>query len=188
MLKNKSSTAITVPGGAPMPSRATSWPASMRSCVPVASARARVMARTRLTEAIAASASPRKPSDMICERSAAWRSLEVAWRANASSTSAAQIPAPSSETRIRLRPPPSTSTRMLCAPASRAFSSSSFTTEVGRSTTSPAAICEITASASTAIAMRRFYSAAHLCRRRRSGRYTPELIRNHPVAQPGPEI
>src|SRR5258708_12660252 len=48
-------------------------------------------------------------------------------------------------------PPTSTSTRMVFAPASSEFSSSSFTTEAGRSTTSPAAILFATVSASTRI-------------------------------------
>ena len=50
------------------------------------------------------------------------------------------MPSPSSLTRIRLFPPSSISTRIARAPASSAFSTSSFTTEAGRSTTSPAAI------------------------------------------------
>ena len=40
-------------------------------------------------------------------------------------------------------PPPRSSTVMWVAPASMAFSTSSFTTEAGRSTTSPAAIFPI---------------------------------------------
>src|SRR6267154_5672996 len=48
-------------------------------------------------------------------------------------------------------PPTSTSTRMVFAPASIAFSSSSFTTDAGRSTTSPAAILFATASGSMRI-------------------------------------
>src|SRR5258708_7291897 len=51
-------------------------------------------------------------------------------------------------TRIIRLPPDSISIRMVIAPASRAFSSSSFTTEAGRSTTSPAAILLATASGS----------------------------------------
>jgi hypothetical protein len=41
---------------------------------------------------------------------------------------------------MRARPPSSTAMSMLVAPASSAFSTSSLTTEAGRSTTSPAAI------------------------------------------------
>ena len=73
-------------------------------------------------------------------RSSAVRSFEVAWRSKASSASSRLMPWPSSLMRISRRPPASTSTRMRLAPASSAFSSSSFTTEAGRSTTSPAAI------------------------------------------------
>src|SRR6266487_2092810 len=50
------------------------------------------------------------------------------------------MPAPSSLTRIRLFPPSSMSMRIALAPASSAFSISSFTTDAGRSTTSPATI------------------------------------------------
>ena len=47
---------------------------------------------------------------------------------------------PSTRTRISFAPPASISISILVAPASRQFSSTSFTTEAGRSTTSPAAI------------------------------------------------
>src|SRR5262245_51265527 len=50
------------------------------------------------------------------------------------------MPVPSSLTRMRRRPPPSVTTSMRVAPASSAFSTSSFTALAGRSTTSPAAI------------------------------------------------
>src|SRR3954471_21147799 len=50
------------------------------------------------------------------------------------------MPLPSSETRRRRRPPASTSTSMRRAPASIEFSTNSFATDAGRSTTSPAAI------------------------------------------------
>ena len=43
------------------------------------------------------------------------------------------------------------------APASSAFSNSSFTTEAGRSTTSPAAICEATSGGKTRMVMPLFY-------------------------------
>src|SRR3954453_6593166 len=50
---------------------------------------------------------------------------------------------------MRRRPPDSMSTRRSVAPASSEFSMSSFTTEAGRSTTSPAAILFATASERT---------------------------------------
>src|SRR6185295_12964460 len=62
------------------------------------------------------------------------------------------MPAPSSLTRIRLFPPSSISMRIALAPASSAFSISSFTTDAGRSTTSPAAIWSATWGARMAIA------------------------------------
>src|ERR1700694_3322494 len=55
------------------------------------------------------------------------------------------MPAPSSLTRTSLRPPSSSVISIAGAPASMAFSTSSFTTEEGRSTTSPAAIWSATA-------------------------------------------
>src|ERR1700680_5026901 len=54
------------------------------------------------------------------------------------------MPVPSSLTRISLRPPSSSEISMTVAPASIAFSTSSFTTDEGRSTTSPAAIWSAT--------------------------------------------
>ena len=50
------------------------------------------------------------------------------------------MPLPSSSTEIEPSPPSRIATRICVAPASSAFSTSSFTTEAGRSTTSPAAI------------------------------------------------
>src|SRR6185437_13663308 len=91
-----------------------------------------------------ASASPRKPSVRNSSRSFRSLSLLVAWRARASGNSWAGIPRPLSLTRISWRPPSATSTSIRVAPASREFSTSSFTTDAGRSTTSPAAICAVT--------------------------------------------
>ena len=50
------------------------------------------------------------------------------------------MPEPSSDTRMSRRPPPSVTTSIRLAPASSAFSTNSFTTLAGRSTTSPAAM------------------------------------------------
>jgi hypothetical protein len=99
---------------------------------------------SRATEPIDGSASPRKPSVEIRSRSNSPStpadSLEVAWRSTASGSSAGPSPWPSSLTRIRVSPPPSAWISMERAPASTAFSTSSFTALAGRSTTSPAAI------------------------------------------------
>ncbi len=73
-------------------------------------------------------------------RSSARAILLVAWRSMASRASSAVMPSPSSSTRISFLPPNSIATVTRRAPASMAFSTSSFTTEAGRSTTSPAAI------------------------------------------------
>ena len=78
--------------------------------------------------------------------------LDVAWRATASARSSRPMPAPLSATRIRLMPPPARSTSICVAPASRLFSSSSFSAAAGRSTTSPAAIWLISRSGSGRIA------------------------------------
>ena len=58
------------------------------------------------------------------------------------------MPTPSSSTRIRLLPPPAVVIATRVAPASMAFSTSSFTTLAGRSTTSPAAMRLIRSSGS----------------------------------------
>jgi len=94
----------------------------------------------RVTAQMAGSASPRKPSVAMASRSASVSSFDVAWRRSARSTSSAVIPIPSSVTRMSWRPASFSSTVTARAPASIAFSTSSLTTEAGRSTTSPAAI------------------------------------------------
>ena len=93
-----------------------------------------------MTAQIAGRASPRNPKLSMAARSASDEILDVAWRARASSTSSAVMPWPSSVTRTSCRPPSPSSTAMCALAASRAFSTSSFTSEAGRSTTSPAAI------------------------------------------------
>ena len=74
----------------------------------IASPAARVTISTRAMEAIEGSASPRKPRVAIESRSSLERSLEVAWRSNASNASSRTMPLPSSAMRISFRPPPST--------------------------------------------------------------------------------
>ena len=76
-------------------------------------------------------------------------SFEVACRRKARATSPGGIPRPSSRTRMREAPPSSISTSMTAAPASSAFSKSSFTTDAGRSMTSPAAMRAATSGGST---------------------------------------
>ena len=81
----------------------------------------------------------------------AWRSC---WWRSARARAAgrrASMPAPSSATRMRRMPPSARSTETDCAPASRLFSTSSFSAEAGRSTTSPAAIWFTSSSGSARI-------------------------------------
>src|SRR5262249_31785340 len=114
------------------------------------------------------SASPRKPKVVMPSRSSTQAILLVACREMAIGSSSAAIPHPSSRTRMSPVPPRSTSTSMRCAPASRLFSTSSLTTEAGRSITSPAAIWSISSSGRTRMAMRE--SMRKLARGRQVGR------------------
>ena len=86
------------------------------------------------------SASPRKPIVPMRKRSSAFFSLLVACEAKASGRSSGTMPQPSSTMRMSSVPPESRSMSMRLAPASTEFSRSSFTTDAGRSMTSPAAI------------------------------------------------
>ncbi len=114
-------------------------PASTRIEKPCGASLARVSIERSATAAMEGSASPRKPSVAIAVRSPSGI-FEVAWRSMARARSRSSIPQPSSITRMSLRPPPSIATSMRVAPASSAFSTSSFTADAGRSTTSPAAM------------------------------------------------
>ncbi len=115
-------------------------PPSTRISVAASPSGVRVRSKKCETDAMEGRASPRKPRVVIAARSSARRILLVAWRAKASRASSAVIPSPSSSTRMDALPPSSTATFTRRAPASSAFSTSSLTTDAGRSTTSPAAI------------------------------------------------
>ena len=106
------------------------------------------------TEAMAASASPRKPIVATCSRSSSEPILLVAWRFSASGSSSAGMPMPSSSTTMARTPPADSRTLTCVAPASSALSTSSRTTEAGRSTTSPAAIWLTSSSGSSRMARR----------------------------------
>src|SRR5882762_3548290 len=97
------------------------------------------------------SASPRNPWVAMACRSDSARSFEVAWRSRARSASSGDMPSPLSRTRMSCLPPASISTVTVEAPASSAFSTSSLTTDAGRSTTSPAAILLTRSSGSRSI-------------------------------------
>ncbi|CAM3907251.1 hypothetical protein CADE109221_15885 [Castellaniella denitrificans] len=110
------------------------------SCHACASPAVREVRVNWATEAMEASASPRNPRVATDSSSARDAILLVAWRCRARGIWSGGMPWPSSATRMRRMPPPSRRISMARAPASRAFSSNSFSTEAGRSMTSPAAI------------------------------------------------
>ena len=142
-LAKRSRISITTPGSSGPPPCSTTSPARIRSFAPP------LEQSTSATAAMLARASPRKPNDWMTARSASDVSLLVVWRTKASASSPAGIPAPSSLTRMDVLPAPRTSTLMRRAPASSAFSTSSLTTEAGRSMTSPAAIASATSAGSS---------------------------------------
>ncbi len=118
-------------------------------------------------------------------RSSSVRILLVAWRASASGRSSLASPEPSSSTCTRLAPPWSSVTWISFAPASRAFSSSSLSTEAGRSTTSPAAIWLISRSGRTRMwPMRGVYRIASWNFSRRGGKSCSTSMRISPSSSP----
>ena len=96
-----------------------------------------------------ASASPRKPSVPMAAKSSSRAILLVAWRTKAVEIYSASMPLPLSLTSMLPTPPRAISTEMAVLPASIEFSTSSLTTEAGRSTTSPAAISSAVCLSST---------------------------------------
>lgn len=149
--KNSSPTSTVVPraraAGVTSPEPACRRRACASACV-------RLVSTNSDTDAMAASASPRKPIVATCSRSASEAILLVAWRCTASASSAAGMPVPSSSTVIARVPPPRSRTVTRPACASSALSTSSRTTEAGRSTTSPAAIWLISSPGSSRIGRR----------------------------------
>ncbi len=135
---------MVVPSGAPMADGSLTTLPSAVTTVPIAAPRSRVTSLTRATEATLGSASPRKPRVTMENKSSARDILLVACRSKARDASSRFIPHPSSDTEIISSPPPAISIRTARAPASIEFSTSSFTTDAGRSTTSPAAILSAT--------------------------------------------
>src|SRR6266566_2627666 len=145
VLKNSRLTLTRVPTGLPAGPAPICAPPSTSTRYPSPLSRGRLTASTRATAAMLASASPRNPRVRIVRRSSSERILLVACRKNASGRSTGAIPSPSSTTSIKPWPAASILTWIRDAPASTAFSTSSFTTAAGRSTTSPAAIPSATA-------------------------------------------
>ena len=149
VLKKSSRTVIDVPKGNPASSTLKIFPPLISTTVPAASSAARVSRRSRETEAMEGSASPRNPSVATLSKSSAFLIFEVAWRSKARRASSRTMPQPLSVIWISFLPPASTWTLMRVEPASSAFSRSSLTTDAGRSTISPAAILLATASERT---------------------------------------
>ena len=138
-----------VPVGAPTSSNTVSLGPSITRWVPVRASAVLVITSTMATAQMLDNASPRKPRLAMTVRSSAPRILLVAWRRKAVRSCSLGIPDPLSVTRMKLMPPSLISTVMESAPASMAFSTSSFTTLEGRSTTSPAAILSMVSASNT---------------------------------------
>ena len=151
VLKNNSFTSTVVPVLRPTGRNSPVRPSSIKASL-------RPLARDKMAqsaiELMAASASPRKPMVATDSKSCRLPILLVAWRLNAIGNSSRTMPWPSSSTAISRTPPASSRTVTWLAPASRALSTSSRTTEAGRSTTSPAAIWLISSSGSSRIGRR----------------------------------
>ncbi len=139
-MKKRLRTSTAVPTGIPVASAFSTRPPLILSCQPASEAASRDCRLNIETAAIEGSASPRKPSVVNRNRSASVSILLVACRSTERKASSLDMPLPLSWIRISFLPPDSTSIRISSAPASREFSTSSLTTEAGRSTTSPAAI------------------------------------------------
>ena len=148
VLKNNSLTSTVVPV-----LRATGRNSPLRasSCMAWSCSAVRDIRLSSDTAAIAAKASPRKPMVATDSKSCRLAILLVAWRLSASGISEGCKPLPSSSTLISRTPPSTKRTTTLAAPASNALSTSSRTTDAGRSTTSPAAIWLISSSGSSRI-------------------------------------
>src|SRR5918998_5517324 len=131
---------MVVPLGCAAGETRASAPPSTATFVPAPSP-VEVVRQNAETLATEARASPRKPKVVTASRSETFSILLVACRSTESGASSGDIPAPSSRTRRCDVPPSPSSTSTLVAPASKEFSTSSLTTEAGRSTTSPAATC-----------------------------------------------
>ena len=110
------------------------------TCEPTSSCSRRVLRVISATAAMEARASPLKPKVRMRFRSSGLDILDVACLSKHSRASSGLIPHPLSMTLTSVLPASPMMTLMELAPASTAFSISSFTTEEGRPTTSPAAI------------------------------------------------
>jgi hypothetical protein len=130
--------------------------------VPMGSSLRQVITSIRDTAAMLGRASPRNPMVSTVLMSSAVLILLVAWRIKARRTSLRLMPLPLSDTLMNVPGGPSVSTTISVAPASMAFSISSFTTDAGRSTTSPAAILLIVSSSRITISLSGFTGSLSL--------------------------
>ena len=131
---------MVVPLLTPHSSNDKNSPPSITSSLPKSFPSVFVFIFTFDTEAIDGRASPLNPKVLMENISSDVFILLVAWGRKAFFTSSGWIPSPSSIILIRVVPPSSISIVMFFEFASILFSTNSFTTEEGLSTTSPAAI------------------------------------------------
>ena len=145
------STMTVVPSLAALSDTRRIFPPLASSIAPLCAPRGLDIILISETDAIAASASPLNPRVSIPSRSSASFILLVACLLIATGRSSGSIPQPLSATLIYVTPPFCISTVIDVAPESIEFSSNSFITDEGLSTTSPAAIKFATAKDSTFI-------------------------------------
>ena len=139
-LKNKSLTSIIVPLFVPHSYTSPNLPPSIFISYPYSEFAVFDFKFTLATEAIEARASPLKPKVLILYMSSDFVILLVACGMKAFFISSLNTPSPSSIILMRDVPPSSISIVIFFEAASIEFSTNSFTTEEGLSTTSPAAI------------------------------------------------
>ena len=143
-LANNRRTVIVVPAPAPASPAETVSPSDTSTRAPCGLSGVLETSVTWETAAMLGSASPRNPRVDIASRSGTSVSLLVANRSKASAASSEAIPDPLSATLISSSPPATMAILISVLPASSEFSTSSLTTEAGRSMTSPAAILDET--------------------------------------------
>ena len=148
-LPKRWATLMFVPGAQPQSCTSRMAPLSTTISVPTSSSFRRVCRMNRETEEMDGIASPLNPNDLICPTSASVEILLVAWASKHMMASSRSMPQPLSVTCMSRWPPCSAATRIRVAPASMEFSTSSLTTDAGRSTTSPAAIRPATSADNT---------------------------------------
>ena len=151
--RKRSVSSTTVPEPSAAGRTAETWPPSTVIEWAVGAPASRLVTVNRPAAPMEGSASPRNPNVVMLRRSSP-SDFDVACRDTASGRSSPAIPLPSSTTRTKALPPLVWVTVIRLAPASTEFSTSSLTTEAGRSTTSPAAMRLMAASSSFLMRLR----------------------------------